>query len=215
MKISVLESQPFAENTYIVHWPDQSECFVVDPGFESGRILRQLQLSRLRVVAILNTHGHLDHIAGNAELKAKFPTAPLLIGQGDAPMLTDPVKNHSITYGQQVISPPADQLLRDGEEIRLLGCQWLVREIPGHSPGHVVFICQDVEPLLVFAGDVLFKGSVGRSDFPEGDGALLIAGIKEKLYSLPDDTLVLPGHGPSTTIGDEKRTNPFTMGTAV
>jgi hydroxyacylglutathione hydrolase len=135
--------------------------------------------------------------------------APLMIGQGDAGKLIDPVTNLSVGFGTPVTSPPADRTLREAEVLDLAGLQWTVRETPGHSCGHVVFVAKDVQPIVVLGGDVLFAGSIGRSDLPDSDPAALVASIREKLFSLPDDTIVLPGHGPATTIGRERRTNPF------
>ena len=108
-------------------------------------------------------------------------------------------------------SPPADRLVHEGDALELAGIALEVREIPGHSPGHVVFLVRD-QPIVIFGGDVLFRGSVGRCDFPGGSMALLESGIREKLYTLPDDTVVYPGHGPATTVGHEKRTNSFVRG---
>jgi hydroxyacylglutathione hydrolase len=160
-------------------------------------------------VAILNTHGHADHIAGNAALKDQFPRCPLVIGAGDADKLTDPVGNLSANYGVPLVSPPADRTVGEGDVLDLAGVRWTVRETPGHSRGHVVFISRELAPILVLGGDVLFAGSVGRTDFPDGDPAELVGSIRGKLFTLPDETLVLPGHGPPTTIGEEKRSNPF------
>ncbi len=126
----------------------------------------------------------------------------------DEPKLTDAELNLSASFGVAVVSPPADTLLRDGDIYEAAGLQFEVRETPGHSIGHVVFIYRG-EPVHVFGGDVLFAGSVGRIDIPDGDFEALATGIRGKLYTLPDDTIVLPGHGPTTTIGREKRTNPF------
>lgn len=213
--IETILSMPFAQNSYIVWKDDGSECFVVDPGFEPELILAALSKRGLRPVAILNTHGHADHIAGNGAMKDEFPGAPLIIGIGDQPMLADPMLNLSALGGVAVVSPPADQTVREGDVLDLLGLQWLVREIPGHSPGHVVFIWNDSEAPVVLGGDVLFAGGIGRFDFPGGDGNLLVHGIRQKLYSLPDQTIVYPGHGEPTTIGEEKATNPFTRGNVV
>lgn len=210
LRIETVVSRPFQENSYIA-WPAGSqECLVVDPGFEPDRILSLLARQQLRVMAILNTHGHVDHIAGNAAIKDRFPRAPLIIGSGDACMLTDPFLNLSALGGVEVTSPPADQLVNEGEQLPLLGLNWDIRAIPGHSPGHVVFIWHGGNPTVVFGGDVLFAGGIGRFDFPGGDGELLIAGIREKLYTLPGDTIVYPGHGPTTSIAVEQATNPFT-----
>lgn len=199
----------FDENTYILWNADSKACFVVDPGFDTVGILGFLRQKELVPEAILNTHGHCDHIIGNEALKEEWPDCPLLIGSVDAPMLTDPALNLSQQYGQPYTSPAADRLLNDGETLTLLDTQWTVLEIPGHSPGHVVFHCQETEPGIVLGGDVLFAGSIGRTDFPGGSAEQLISGIQEKLFTLPADTVVCPGHGPKTTIGTERETNPY------
>lgn len=206
--IESVESAPFGEVSYIVWRPGQLEALVVDPGFDPGSILKLLGRHGLQVAAILNTHGHSDHIAGNAAMKAAFPEAPLIIGRNEASMLGDAVANLSAPFGEPLTSPPADRLVDDGERLELAGLSFEVREIPGHSPGSVVFLCDQFEPSFVFGGDVLFCGSVGRADLG-GDGPQLLAGIRAKLLTLPDGTLILPGHGPMTTIGAERRSNPF------
>ncbi len=209
VQIETVESQPFGENSYIV-WADEgSDAFVIDPGFEPELILEQLESRNLKLVAIVNTHGHLDHIAGNAAVKAAFPNAPIIIGHGEKDWLTDANLNRSAHYGMPVVSPPADRTVTDGELLELAGLKMDVREIPGHSPGHVVYIVRDTDPPIVLGGDVLFRGSIGRTDFPGGSFEVLHAGIRAKLWPLPDDAIVYPGHGPVTTIGHEKRTNPY------
>jgi glyoxylase-like metal-dependent hydrolase (beta-lactamase superfamily II) len=181
---------------------------VIDPGLEPQLILDFLQQRGLRPAAILNTHGHGDHIGGNEAMKQAFPHIPLVIGVNEERLLSDANANLSAPFGMPVTSPPADRLVREGDRIEYAGIPLEVLEIPGHSPGHVVYVYQG-NPATVFGGDVLFRGSVGRTDFPGGSGRLLLAGIRTKLFSLPDDTLVYPGHGPMTTIGREKRDNPF------
>jgi glyoxylase-like metal-dependent hydrolase (beta-lactamase superfamily II) len=208
LQIHTLVSMPFEENTYVVWLPKHTDCLVIDPGLEPDLSLSFLEDHQLTPAAILNTHGHPDHIGGNEVVKQAFPQAPLLIGTNEAHLLTDPEANLSASFGFPITSPPADQLVRDGDVCELAGIRLEVLEIPGHSPGHVVFVYRAV-PSVVFGGDVLFRGSIGRTDFPGGNSPLLLQGIRAKLYSLPDDTVVYPGHGPVTTIGHEKRTNPF------
>ncbi len=145
-------------------------------------------------------------------MKNRWPDCPLVIGAGDAPKLTDPVLNLSAGFGYKLLSPPADRVLRDGDAFSAAGFDLEVREIPGHSIGHVVFIWKAASPSVVFGGDVLFAGSIGRTDFPDGDFDQLAAGIRRHLYTLPDATMVLPGHGPATTVGQEKRGNSFVRG---
>jgi glyoxylase-like metal-dependent hydrolase (beta-lactamase superfamily II) len=207
VQVQAIESMPFAENSYLVSRDGSADCVVVDPGFEPDLILDAVRTQKLRVVAILNTHGHVDHIAGNRAMKAAFPDAPLVIGRGDAGMLTDPRLNLSAAFGFDVTSPPADRLVDEGEAVEYAGLRFEVLEIPGHSPGHVVFVLRDAG--LVLGGDVLFSGSIGRTDFPGGSRSQLVSGIRAKLWPLPDDTRVYPGHGPDTTIGEEKQSNPY------
>jgi hydroxyacylglutathione hydrolase len=206
--IRTLVSMPFEENTYVVWRPGSTECVVIDPGLEPDLIADCLREEGLTVKAILNTHGHADHIGGNAAMKQLAPDAPLLIGTGDARMLVDSEANLSALFGLPITSPPADRTVTEGDTIEAAGFTFRVLDIPGHSPGHVVFIHEGA-PMRVFGGDVLFRGSIGRYDFPGSDGRLLLDGIHRKLFPLPDDTVVYPGHGPVTTVGHEKATNPF------
>jgi glyoxylase-like metal-dependent hydrolase (beta-lactamase superfamily II) len=208
IEIHAIVSMPFEENTYVIWQPPSREAIVVDPGLEPELILAFLQQRQLNVAAILNTHGHADHIAGNEALKARFPSAPLIIGANEAALLSDANLNLSAPFGMPIVSPPADQLVREGDMLELGGLRLEVFEVPGHSPGHVVFVVP-AKPTVVLGGDVLFAGSIGRTDFPGGSFQQLEAGIRNKLYTLPDDTVVYPGHGPATTVGEEKRSNPF------
>jgi hydroxyacylglutathione hydrolase len=206
--IESVESSPFAEISYIVWRQGQHDAVVVDPGFDPQSILALLTSHGLRPAAILNTHGHADHIAGNAAMKEAFPDAPLIIGRNEAFLLRDSEANMSAPFGLPIASPEADRLVDDGEQIELARFRFEVREIPGHSPGSVVFICNEFEPAFVFGGDVLFAGSIGRTDLG-GDMPQLLKGIRAKLFPLPDNTVIYPGHGRATTIGEEKRSNPF------
>src|SRR5262245_46168777 len=207
-KIESIQSPPFGEISYVAWRTGADEALVVDPGFDDGAIVEFLGRQGLRLAAILNTHGHVDHIAGNAAMKQAFPNAPLIIGRNEAPLLEDADLNMSAPFGMAVISPPADQLVDDGERLDVAGFSFEVREIPGHSPGSVVFVCDQFDPPFVFGGDVLFAGGVGRTDFG-GNAPQLLSGIRAKLFSLPDATLIRPGHGPGTTVAAEKRSNPF------
>jgi glyoxylase-like metal-dependent hydrolase (beta-lactamase superfamily II) len=207
VQIQTIVSMPFAENSYVAWQDGQTECVVIDPATEPEAVVEFLRAQGLTPAAVLNTHGHVDHIAGNAGLKTAYPDAPLVIGAGDAPMLTDPGQNLSRSFGFDVVSPPADRLVREGDMLVFAGLTLDIHEIPGHSPGHIVYVVRDAG--IVFGGDVLFRGSIGRTDFPGGSFETLAAGIRAKLYPMPDDTVVYPGHGPVTKIGHEKRTNPF------
>lgn len=212
LKIAVVVSELFMQNAYIAYLDGQAECVVVDPGFETEGLLEHIQEHGMRVAAILNTHGHADHIAGNRVMKQVWPEAPLIIGTGDADKLTDPVKNLSRPYGMDLLSPAADRLVSEGEILHLAGLELEVRECPGHSIGHVVFVWRGQSPWIVFGGDVLFQRGVGRTDFPDGSFTQLANSIRTKLYTLPDDTIILTGHGEPTTIGEEKLENPFVPG---
>ncbi len=202
-------SVPFEENSYIVYRDGNSQCLIIDPGLEPERVLRAIDDHGLTPAAILNTHGHSDHIAGNARLKERWPDCPLVIGENEAPKLLDPHLNLSAMFGMPITSPPADTTVTDGQVYSAADIPLRVLEIPGHSAGHVVYLVEQREPPIAFVGDVIFNGSIGRTDFPDGDFDALADGIREKLYRLPDDTELFPGHGPPTTVGREKKHNPY------
>ena len=205
--IRTIESMPFAENSYVLRVPGRTDCVVVDPGFEPELIFELLEDEGLNLAAILNTHGHVDHIAGNRAMKEKFPNAPIVIGEIDTPMLTDADLNLSGPYGIPITSPPADVTVKHGATVEYAGMTFDVRFTPGHSPGHVVFLVRGMN--AVIGGDVLFRDGIGRHDFPGGSFDMLANSIRTQLYTLPDDTVIYPGHGPTTKIGYEKRNNPF------
>ncbi|HEY4759385.1 MAG TPA: MBL fold metallo-hydrolase [Thermoguttaceae bacterium] len=207
--ITQILSIPFEENTYIAQLKGRNDCLVVDPGFEAEKIIAYLEDKQLKPSAILITHAHSDHIAGIGELKNRWPDCPVVIGAVEAPKLSDPHLNLSAMFGLSLRSPPADVLLNDGDTYTAAGISMTVHKISGHSSGHVVYLIEDCDTIMVFVGDVIFAGSVGRTDFPDGDFRQLAEGIRTKLFTLPDATILLPGHGPTTTVGEEKRSNPF------
>jgi len=208
-QIDTIVSIPFEENCYIARRTGVADCLVVDPGLEPDKIVGHIERNKLTPRAILNTHGHSDHIAGNAALKERWPDCPLVIGAGDASKLTHPDENLSTWFGESLICPPADVTVEDGQTYSAAGFNLLVRKAPGHTAGHVVYLLREFEPIVALVGDVIFAGSVGRTDFPDGNFAQLISSIREKLFTLPDDTILLSGHGPPTTVGQEKLDNPF------
>lgn len=210
LEVRTIVSEPFEENTYVLWLPGRGDAVVVDPGLEPDLILDFLREQELQVAAILNTHGHADHIAGNARVKAAFPDAPLIIGKNEVALLTDPRANLSAFFDFAIVSPPADRVVAEGDVVESAGLRLEVLDIPGHSPGHVAYLLRG-QPCIVLGGDILFRGSVGRTDFPGGSMPLLTGGIEAKLYSLPRDTVVYPGHGPATTVGHEMASNPFTQ----
>jgi hydroxyacylglutathione hydrolase len=209
IKLAKVVSTLFEQNAFIAQIPQRDDCVVIDPGLEPKRILAELDHRKLRPAAILVTHAHGDHIGGLQALKDRWPDCPVVIGVHEARKLTDPVANLSASFGFELACPPADVTVRHGETYSAAGMEFEVREIPGHSAGHVVYILEKPKPLWVFVGDVIFAGSVGRTDFPDGDFEALARGIRENLFTLPDDTQLFPGHGPATTVGEERRTNPY------
>ena len=209
LKLTAIVSQPYGENTYVAGINDREDCLVVDPGLEPQKILDHLDERQLTPAAILCTHGHPDHIGGNAAMKSRWPECPLVWGKGVHSPLSRLTQSAAAVMGIHVESPPPDVIVSDGDTYSAAGFELTVREIPGHAPDHVVYIWSAGEPAYVFGGDVLFQGSVGRTDFPGCSFDQLRDGIHAKLFTLPNSTIVLPGHGSPTTVGEEKRSNPF------
>lgn len=209
LELVTIVSQEFQENCFVARLRPRTECVVVDPGMEPERIEEYLRHAGLAPAAILITHGHADHIAGCEHLKRLWPQCPIIIGRDDSAKLRDAAKNLSALFGFFVTSPAADQVVSEGDIYSVAGFDFHVLAVPGHSAGHVVYLWKGQQPFVAFVGDVIFAGSVGRTDFPDGDAEQLIRHIHRKLFTLPDDTVLYPGHGPSTTVGYEKRHNPF------
>jgi glyoxylase-like metal-dependent hydrolase (beta-lactamase superfamily II) len=209
---------PFATNCYLVHVEgagDAREAWVIDPGFGPGAVVAEAARLGLKVSRVILTHAHGDHIAGVREAmeglaRTVGERARLMIHELEASWLSDPVLNLSEAIGMPVTAPGADELLSDGQRLTLGAFEFQVRHTPGHSPGSVSLWCERAG--LVIAGDTLFAGSVGRTDFPGSDHATLVRSIRERLFSLPSATRVLPGHGPETTVGHERLTNPYVRG---
>ncbi|MGE5605077.1 MAG: MBL fold metallo-hydrolase [Bacteroidota bacterium] len=189
-------------NCYLI-WSEK-EAGVIDPGGPVPHVIDFIKQNGLVLKWIVNTHGHADHIAGNGTLRNEFG-APILIHERDREMLLEPTANLSVFIGKEITSPDADKLLKEGDLIRLDSEVLQVIETPGHTQGGISLYT----PGLLFAGDTLFLESIGRTDLPGGDHEQLLKSIREKLMTLPPETIVLPGHGESTTIEHESQWNPF------
>ncbi|MHB1653401.1 MAG: MBL fold metallo-hydrolase [Desulfitobacteriaceae bacterium] len=191
-------------NCYLFACDETRKGVVVDPGAEGHAIYRWILEKQIQVEYILLTHGHLDHIGAVDELR-ELLGAKVFIHAGDAQMLMDGRKNLSAYFGPSMAFQAADGFLEDGQVLTVGKRDLTVLATPGHSPGSLSFLTSEG----VFSGDTLFAGSIGRTDFPGGSLEQLLEGVEKKLLVLPDDTRVYPGHGESTTIGQEKRENPF------
>ena len=215
MLIQMLETGPLMVNCYIVTDETSKEAAVFDPGGDVDRILKILSEQDLQVKYIINTHTHWDHVGGNRELQ-QATGAPILTHRREASGLGN-ASTRAALFGAAVSDSEATQFLEEGDVVMLGAIQFEVMDLRGHSPAGLGFLFEgemDIDGVpeirkLVICGDALFAGSIGRTDFPGGDMDLLLANIRNKIFSLPDDTLVLPGHGPVTTVGREKRHNPF------
>jgi glyoxylase-like metal-dependent hydrolase (beta-lactamase superfamily II) len=191
---------PFETNCYIVADVQTREACLIDPGADPAMMKDYLRKNGLGLRFIINTHGHGDHIAANSRFDA-----PIYIHRLDGDFLTDTKLNLSKMFIFGITSPKASRLLEDGDVIKLGKLELEILHTPGHSPGSISVHVDGA----VFTGDALFAGGIGRTDLPHGDMDLLMASITGKLFKLDDDTRVYPGHGPQSTIGEEKRSNPF------
>lgn len=195
-------------NCYVVGCNETKEALIIDPGFDTElvakRILREADQLELQIKYIVNTHGHPDHIAGNGIVK-KMTSAPILIHEYDAPMLTRATENLTMLFGLRTASlPPADRILHNGDAIKVGEVMLRVLHTPGHTRGSISILGNDV----VFTGDTLFASSIGRTDLPDSSPKEIMSSLK-KLTILPDHIKVYAGHGPASTIGEEKKSNPF------
>ncbi len=214
MKVVKLEVGLLMANCYLA-WNQEAapgsdglrSCLVIDPGAESETIIKAMKKEEVRPEMILATHCHGDHIGAVNELLEAFPDAVFAAGKEEADWPADAVKNLSYGFGMPMRLKPPTRLLAGGQDLEVAGLSFKVISVPGHSPGSVVLYCQSGE--AVFTGDTLFAQNIGRGDLPGGDGRLLVEGIREKILSLPENTVVWPGHANRTRVGTEKKSNPF------
>jgi len=213
VKIETFVERMFGENCLVVYTHQGGPCWVIDPGFppQCEEVLDFIAKHKLTPAAVVLTHGHADHIAGVEHILIDHPDCPVWIGEGDDAMLTNAHANLSAPFGMHMVAPkPADAHLVPGSKLSLDGTTWQVLDTSGHSPGSRSFYCPEAKVVIV--GDALFAGSIGRTDFPGADGETLLRNIRQSLFTLLDETVVYSGHGPTTTVGREKRTNPFLQG---
>jgi len=209
MKIKKLVVGPLQANCYVVWDKDGGSAAIIDPGGDPEEIISVVDDEKLKPVVLINTHGHIDHIAANRAIKERYDI-PLLIHREDSASLTDPELNLSAMGFGQLDSPPSDRELQDGDEIPVGEIMLKVISTPGHTPGGIcLLISRSDQPDVIITGDTLFAGGVGRTDFPGGSWDLLMESIRNRLLSFPDETIILPGHGPHSTIGEERKSNPF------
>lgn len=222
MLVAGFPAGSFATNCYVVAPAAGEECVIIDPGQDAeAGVDELLREHRLKPVAVILTHGHLDHVWSVAPV-CGARDVPAFIHPDDRDLLTDPAKGFSLGPGQQIfggltLSEPDDvRELTDGVVLRLAGLELTVDHTPGHTPGSVTFRTDATEELpdVLFSGDTLFAGSIGRTDLPGGDHEAILRSLATKCLPLPDETVVLPGHGPQTTIGRERATNPYLTGLA-
>ena len=212
MKVYTFTFNPFQENTYVLA-DDSGDCIVVDPGCytneEQETLAAFLTEQGLRPVHLVNTHGHIDHILGNRFVCDRYGLSPEMHGDDVALVHSAPL--YGDLWGVRVeASPGPSVLLAEGDAVRFGATELRVLLTPGHSPGSICLL--HAPDRILVAGDVLFQGSIGRTDLPGGDYATLLASITEKILPLGDDIVVYPGHGPATTVGEERRNNPFLQG---
>lgn len=209
VRVHVMEVGPLAVGCYLVEHVASRKAAVIDPGGDGESILEQAGQLGVEVDGILLTHGHFDHVGAVAHLKKKTG-APVYLHEADVERMRH-AKRQGLMFGLLIPDqPPPDVLVGDGDRVKAAGLEFVVAHTPGHTPGCVSYLLEPEK--MVFVGDLIFSGSIGRTDLPGGDYDALIRAVREKIFVLPDDTVLFPGHGPATTVGEEKRTNPFFAG---
>jgi glyoxylase-like metal-dependent hydrolase (beta-lactamase superfamily II) len=209
LNVETLIEPSFQENGYLI-WPaDAPQAWIIDPGYppQTDAFLARIRELELTPEAIVLTHGHVDHIAGVETIRATYTDLKLVAPRDDEPMLGDPTLNLSAQLGAPVVAGPIQRTVVHGDTLTLGALTFHVIDVSGHSPGGVALHCPDAG--VVFTGDALFAGSIGRTDFPGSSTSRLLTNIRENLLSLPPETVVYSGHGPATTIARERDTNPF------
>ncbi|MFO7769505.1 MAG: MBL fold metallo-hydrolase [bacterium] len=206
--VETLTVGPMAVNCYLAGDEEGRGAVLIDPGEEPERILRAVEEGEWRVERVLLTHAHFDHLLALRDV-LEVLDVPFLLPEGEEEMLHRVPETVRAWMGIEVPPPPEpDRMVRGGERVEIGGAPFRVAETPGHSPGSITLAGEGI----AFVGDAVFAGSIGRTDLPGGDHEILMTSIREQILSLPDDTLLYPGHGPSTTVGRERRDNPFLKG---
>lgn len=204
LRVYMMEVGPLAVNAYLVEHTGTRKAVVIDPGGDGEAIFGEIARLGLTVTKILLTHGHFDHVGAVSLLREKT-RAPVHLHPADLSRMTG-ASRQGMLFGLSVPDPPApDVLCEEGDVVRLEEQEFLVVHTPGHTPGCVSFLVGK----MAFVGDLIFAGSIGRTDLPGGNHEQLIESVRKKIFPLPDDTVLFPGHGPATTVGEEKQSNPF------
>lgn len=206
LEIGTFTAGGFGENAYLVRKPGHDRAVAIDPGGAADQMVGALDTAGVGLAAILLTHAHIDHIEGIATLVRRYP-APIYLHPDDLEWY-DRAPDQAVHFGMDFdVPPPVDQPFSAGQVLELAGLRFEVRHAPGHAPGHVLLFLPEAG--VAFVGDVVFQGSIGRSDLPGGDFMRLMRSIREEVMTLPDETVLYPGHGPATTVAHERVANPF------
>ena len=206
-KMSAVTTGLVATNCYTIINEETNEAIMIDASGDPKYLLEEIRANESNPVAILVTHAHFDHMDAVKMIKGEYPGIEVIIGVNDEKLLADPTLNLSMSFMGEPVSASADRTVSDGEVIELIGIKITCIEVPGHTIGGMCYYMPELG--CIFDGDTLFHGSIGRSDFPTGDGEALVTNIREKLLTLPEETKVFPGHDSETTIGWEKANNMF------